>query len=145
MSIPSSRSSPESPNVSAALALPRALGAGLHGEAIRHLYTDDATSTEHPNPIAPRGATYSVAELVAGSDAGAALLSSQRYDIRDVREIGDLVIFRYTWTGVVGVERGPFAAGQEIVAHIAAFATITAGRISRFETYDCYEPFGGPL
>ena len=52
------------------------------------------------------------------------------------------MIFRYTWTGVVGAHRGPFTAGQEIVAHIAAFATIADGRIAGFETYDCYEPFG---
>ena len=52
------------------------------------------------------------------------------------------MIFRYIWTGVVGVDRGPFTAGQEIVAHIAAFATIADGRIAGFETYDCYEPFG---
>ena len=35
-----------------------------------------------------------------------------------------------------------FTAGQQLVAHIAAFATIADGRIARFETYDCYEPFG---
>ena len=42
----------------------------------------------------------------------------------------------------MGAHRGPFTAGQEIVAHIAAFATIADGRIAGFETYDCYEPFG---
>ena len=132
----------ESPNVAAALALPRALERGTRGEALRELYTPDATSTEHPNLIAPHGATHDVAQLLAAAEAGSALLSSQRYAIRDVHESGELVIFRYTWTGVVGTDRGPFTAGQEIIAHIAAFATISGGRISRFETYDCYEPFG---
>jgi len=131
----------ESPNVAAALALPRALERGVRGEELREFYTSDATSTEHPNLIAPHGATHDVGQLVAASEAGAALLSSQRYAIRDVHECADLVIFRYTWTGVVGADRGPFTAGQEIIAHIAAFATISGGRISRFETYDCYEPF----
>jgi SnoaL-like domain len=132
----------ESPNVAAALALPRALEHGVHGEALRSLYTPDAISVEHPNAIAPNGGSYDLDHIIAASDAGAALMQSQQYDIRDVVEAGDLVIFRYTWTGTVGVNRGPFSAGQQIVAHIAAFATITDGRIGRFETYDCYEPFG---
>jgi ketosteroid isomerase-like protein len=131
----------ESVNVTAALALPRALERGVHGEALRPLFTTDATSTEHPNLIAPHGATHGVDAIIAGSDAGAALMQSQRYDIRDVVEAGDLVIFRYRWTGLVGVDRGPFTTGQELVGHIAAFATIADGRIARFETYDCYEPF----
>ena len=134
--------SDESANVTAALALPHALERGVHGEALRSLFTSDATSTEHPNPIAPHGATHDVDQIVAASAAGAALLQSQRFDIRDVVEAGDLVIFRYTWTGVVGADRGPFSAGQEIVAHIAAFARIANGQIAGFETYDCYEPFG---
>jgi ketosteroid isomerase-like protein len=131
----------ESANVAAALALPRALERGVHGEALRAFYTPDAISIEHPNAIAPNGGRYDLDHVVAASDAGAALMQSQRYDIRDVVEAGDLVIFRYLWTGTVGVDRGPFTAGQQIVAHIAAFATITDGRISHFETYDCYEPF----
>ena len=64
----------ESANVAAALALPRALERGVHGEALRSLYTPDATSTEHPNPIATHGATHDVEQIVAASAAGAALL-----------------------------------------------------------------------
>jgi hypothetical protein len=131
----------ESANVTAALALPRALEAGVHGDALRDLYVDQVISVEHPNPISPRGATSDLDRIVAASAAGAALLSSQRYSIRDVLEVGDLVIFRYTWTGVIAVDRGQFRRGQQLTAHVAAFATISNGRIARFETYDCYEPF----
>jgi ketosteroid isomerase-like protein len=45
---------------------------------------------------------------------------------------------------VIGADRRPFRAGQELVAHVATFATISGGRISRFETFDCYEPFDPP-
>lgn len=137
--LPSTR---ESPNVAAALALPRALEGGVHGDALRPLYAETVVSIEHPNPISPRGSTSDLDHIVATSTAGAALLSSQRYAIRDVHEIGDLVIFRYTWTGVVAQDQGPFRSGQELTAQVAAFATITNGRISHFETYDCFEPFG---
>jgi ketosteroid isomerase-like protein len=132
----------ESSNVAAALALPRALEAGGHGDELRQLYAKTVVSIEHPNPISPRGSIADLDHIVAASTAGAALLSSQRYAIRDVREVGDLVIFRYTWTGVIAEDRGPFRSGQRLTAHVAAFATITDGRISHFETYDCYEPFG---
>lgn len=134
--------SAESSKVAAALALPRALEAGVHGDALRHLYAETVVSIEHPNLISPRGSASDLDQIVAASTAGAALLASQRYDIRDVREVGDLVIFRYTWTGVIAEDRGPFRSGQELTARVAAFATITEGRISHFETYDCYEPFG---
>jgi ketosteroid isomerase-like protein len=131
----------ESANVAAALALVRALERGVHGEALRAFYTPDAISIEHPNRITPNGGSYDLDHIVAASDAGAALMQNQRYDIRDVVEAGDQVIFRYVWTGVVGVDRGPFRSGQKLIAHIAAFATVADGRIARFETYDCYEPF----
>jgi len=134
---------PESRQVAAALALPRALEQGVCGDDLRDLYAPTVVSVEHPNPISPRGSTADLEHIVAASTAGAALLASQRYAIRDVHESGDLVIFRYTWTGVIAADRGPFRAGQEITAHVAAFATITDGRISGFETFDCYEPFGG--
>ena len=127
--------------MAAALALPRALERGVHGEALRSLYTPDAISIEHPSLVAPQGGTHDVDHIVAASDAGAALMQSQRYDIREVVEAGEEVILRYVWTGIVGVDRGPFHIGQKLVAHIAAFATIADGRIARFETYDCYEPF----
>lgn len=131
----------ESARVAAALALPRALEAGAHGDALRPLYTEDVVSIEHPNLISPHGRTFDLEQLVAASSAGAALLSRQTYAIEDAYEVGDLVVFRYTWTGVIAADRGPLRRGQVLTAHVAAFATITDGRISRFETYDCYEPF----
>jgi hypothetical protein len=118
------------------------LEAGIHGDALRNLYAETVVAIEHPNPVSPRGSVSDLDHIVAASTAGAALLSSQRYAIRDVREVGDLVIFRYTWTGVIAETRGPFRRGQELTAQVAAFATFTEGRISHFETYDCYEPFG---
>jgi ketosteroid isomerase-like protein len=136
-------SAQESPNVAAALALPRALERGLHGEDLRRLYDDSVISVEHPNPMSPHGSASDLDHIVAASTGGAALLASQRYDVRDVHESGNLVIFRYTWTGVIATDRGALRAGQELTAHVAAFATITNGRISHFETYDCYEPFDG--
>jgi ketosteroid isomerase-like protein len=124
-----------------ARALHDALEAGVHGDDLRQLFTHDAVTIEHPNRIKPEGARTPLEQMIAGSTAGATLLASQRYAVHDAREIGDLAILRLTWTGVVAADVGPFAAGQEITAHIAQFVETRDGQIAKIETYDCYEPF----
>jgi hypothetical protein len=84
-----------------------ALEAGLHGDDLRELFTDDATTIEHPNPIKPEGSIATVDAMLAPSTAGSSLLASQRFDVHDAREIGDLAILRLTWTGVVAADLGP--------------------------------------
>ena len=62
----------ESANVAAALALPRALEAGVYGDALRDLYAEAVISVEHPNAISPRGSSSDLDHIVAASKAGAA-------------------------------------------------------------------------
>jgi ketosteroid isomerase-like protein len=100
----------------------------------------DAVFTEHPNPIAPRGAVRTVAESIAGFRAGRALLREQHIEVLEVLVSGDRAAVRATWSGVVGVDRGPFAAGTVLSCAIAAFATVTDNRITAHDTYDCYPP-----
>lgn len=128
--------------ISVARALHAALEAGRHGEQLRPLFTDDATTLEHPNLVKPGGATSDLAAMLAASTAGAGLLAEQRYEVRDALEVGDLAVLRVRWTGVVARDVGPFRAGQGLVAHIAQFVRTRDGRVASIETYDCYEPFG---
>ena len=121
-------------------ALHAALESGRHGVDIEALFTPDAVTTEHPNSIAPQGRTIGIAEILAGSTAGTALLARQQYDVHDAFANGDLAVVRLTWTGVIAADRGPFRAGQELTAHIAQFVRVRDGRIASIETYDCYEP-----
>ena len=121
-------------------ALNRAIEAGAHGSALAAHFTADAVTVEHPNLIAPTGGVRDLPEMLEASERGAALLTSQEYDIHSLHEVEDLVIARLTWTGVVAVDAGPLAAGQRLVAHIAQFVTVREGRIARIETFDCYEP-----
>ena len=121
-----------------------ALEAGRHGEDLRSLFTDDATTLEHPNLIKPAGATSDLAQMLSASTAGAGLLSSQRYEVRDALESGDLAVLRLRWTGVIGRDIGPFREGQRLTAHIAQFVHTRDGRIASIETYDCYEPLDRP-
>ncbi|HVK85007.1 MAG TPA: nuclear transport factor 2 family protein [Kofleriaceae bacterium] len=127
--------------ITIARALHAALEAGRHGEALRELFTDDATTLEHPNLIKPRGATVSLAQMLAASTAGAGLLAQQRYDVRSAIEVGDTAVLRLTWTGTIAREVGTFRAGQVLTAHIAQFITVRDGRVAAIETFDCYEPF----
>ena len=126
------------------LALHRALEAGAHGAVLAEHFTSDAVTIEHPNLVSPRGGRYDLAEILAGSKRGAALLSSQEYRVEAIQSIGDDVIARLTWIGTVGIDAGPLVAGQQLIAHIAQFATVRDGRIARIETFDCYEPIGAP-
>lgn len=122
-------------------ALYSALEAGQHGEALRRLFTDDATTLEHPNALKPRGARYSLEEGLAASAAGAGLLESQQFDVQSAVEFEDTAIVRLTWTGVVARDIGPFHEGQVLTAHIAQFIRVRDARVASIETFDCYEPF----
>jgi ketosteroid isomerase-like protein len=121
--------------------LHKALENGLHGEALSEFFAPNAVFVEYPNPVTPKGATRNPSEAAAGSKSGAELLAWQRYELRDFFEQRDIVIARVTWTAEIGRDRGPFRAGQRMTAHLAQFITVREGRITRLETYDCYEPF----
>jgi ketosteroid isomerase-like protein len=121
--------------------LHEALEAGRYGKALSGLLTDDATMIEHPNLVKPHGARVGLDQMLAASFVGARLLKDQRYEVVDVVDVDGLVVFRLTWSGTVASDVGPFAAGQELTAHVAQFVNVRDGKISSVETYDCYEPF----
>lgn len=122
-------------------ALHRALEAGTSGEDLRTYWGDDIVTTEYPNLISPAGGRHDLAEMMAASERGAALLASQRYDVFEAHDLGETAIVRLTWTGVVGHAVGPFADGQVLTAHIAQFVTAKADKLVSIATYDCYEGF----
>jgi hypothetical protein len=82
--------------------------------------------------------------MLAGSTAGAELLSQQRFDLHDAQAFGDTAVLRLTWSCTIATARGPFAHGQVLTAHIAQFVTVRDGLVDRIETFDCYEPFPAP-
>jgi ketosteroid isomerase-like protein len=132
------------PSVELATSLHAALEAGLHGEDLRSLFTEDATTIEHPNQLRAKGAVLGVEEMLAGSVAGANLLEWQKFEVHQVVEHGLEVVLRVTWTGCVRSAVGPFHAGQVLRAHMVQFVRTRQSRIHQIETYDCYEPFESP-
>lgn len=99
---------------------------------------------EHPNPVTPRGAVRDLDGTLQGFRAGKALLREQAFDVHEVLTAGQRAAVRATWRGVVGVDAGPYRAGQQLLAHIAALVTVEDGRVLDHETFDCYEPIAAP-
>ena len=109
-------------------------------DELARIVAPDAVFTEHPNPIAPRGAVRSVEQNLHGFRAGRALLSEQAIEVLEVLVSGDRAAVRATWSGTVGVDRGPFTAGTELTCVMAAFLTVRDNKIVVHDTYDCYPP-----
>jgi ketosteroid isomerase-like protein len=105
------------------------------------LLAPDLRIIEQPNALVPAGAVRDRAATLAGFRAGKALLREQRFDVHEVLVAAERAAVRATWRGLVGVDAGPFRAGQELVAHVAALLTVRGGRVVEHETFDCYEPF----
>lgn len=121
----------------------RAIETGRHGDDLADFLAPDARTIERPNALVPSGRESDRASMLAASTAGARMLSSQRYDVRSLDELGEVVAARIAWSGVVGADAGPLRAGQRLTAHIAQFVRVRDGRICEIETFDCYEPFRG--
>ena len=109
-------------------------------QQLSSIVAPDAVFTEHPNPIAPQGAVRTAEENLVGFRAGRALLSAQAIELLEVLVSRDRAAVRATWSGTVGVDRGPFVAGTELTCEMAAFLTVRSNKILRHDTYDCYPP-----
>jgi ketosteroid isomerase-like protein len=108
--------------------------------ALLELLDPGVRVTEHPNALNPRGMVRDRDAVVAGFLAGKRLLAAQAFDVHELAVDGDRVAVRATWRGTIGAAAGPFPAGAELVAHIAAWLTVDGGRVREHETFDCYEP-----
>jgi ketosteroid isomerase-like protein len=102
-------------------------------EALRELLHPDLRIVEHPNAIHPQGTVRDRDEAVAAYEEGKAMLSEQSFVLDEMLVSGDRVAVRATW-------RGTLAAGARLEAKVAAFLTVSDGRIVEHETYDCYSP-----
>jgi ketosteroid isomerase-like protein len=113
---------------------------GSTEEDLRALLNPDIRVVEHPNLVVPRGASRGLTDTLRGFGAGKALLREQEFTVHEVLTAGDRAAVRATWRGVVGVDAGPYHAGQQLVAHVAALLTVRDERVVEHETFDCYEP-----
>lgn len=116
-----------------------ALQAGEAGESLSRFFTPDAVQREFPNRLNPRGQESDLRALIARSEQGRHLLSSQKYVILSETAQGDRVAVEASWTGTLAIPVGSLAAGAEMRAHFAMFFECHEGRIRRQRNYDCFE------
>ena len=128
-------------NVDIARRYVEALASGVDADGLATFYTTDVVQEEFPNRLVPNGATRDLEALRQGRLRGKALMASERYEILNVMGDGEQVAMELIWNGTIGVDAGPFKAGQSLRARFAVFLEFRDGRIARQRNYDCFDPF----
>lgn len=120
----------------------QALSDGVTGEGLARFFAPDAEQAEYPSAVRPTGSRRPLADMLAASEQGAGLLSSQSYEVLSYLEQGPAAAVQLTWRATLAVPMGSVPVGAQLVAHVGAFYEFAEdGRISRQSSYDCYEPF----
>ncbi|HEX6767347.1 MAG TPA: nuclear transport factor 2 family protein [Polyangiaceae bacterium] len=96
---------------------------------------------EFPNRLLANGATRDLAALREAGARGKALLSAQRFDVRNAVAAGDTVALEIAWSGTLAVPFQTVSVGGELRARFAFFIEFSAGRIVKMRNYDCFEPW----
>ena len=102
-----------------------------HNEQDAFLHAD-AEVIEHPNRLNPAGVRYDRPALLAAAARGAAVMASQRYDVRTMIIDGDRAAVQIAWTGNL-------RDGQTMTAQLCSIIELRDGQVWRQEQYDCFE------
>ncbi|SDS52435.1 SnoaL-like domain-containing protein [Friedmanniella luteola] len=114
---------------------------GSTEDDLRALLSPDLRVVEHPNALTPGGAVRDLQTTLSGFRAGKSLLREQVFEVHEILTAGERAAVRATWRGTVGMDAGPYPAGLELVADVAALLTIRDGLVVDQETFDCYRPW----
>lgn len=131
----------ESANVQTARRYLEAISRGGPWSEVAAFFTEDVVQEEFPNRLVPAGARRTLRELEEASARGHAVITAQRYDVRNALATGEQVALEVLWTGTLAVPLGSIPAGGEMVAHFGVFLEFRDGRIAAQRNYDCFEPF----
>jgi ketosteroid isomerase-like protein len=118
-----------------------ALAEQATGEELARFFHDRVEQIEHPNRLTPEGKTRDKAALLAGAESGKRVTSNQRYEVRTLVAVGDLVAAEVDWSCTLRVPLGKLASGDTMRARLAMFIELEAGQIRSLRNYDCFEPF----
>lgn len=100
-------------------------------DAVARCLHDDIELVEHPNKISPKGHRMTKAEIRAAGERGAALLASERYDVRSMIVDGERCAVLSVWTGTLN-------DGRAMTAQICSIIELKDGLVWRQEQYDCF-------
>lgn len=109
-------------------------------DEIARLLHDDVVQHELPNRLFPKGVVRDKAAILEGNVRGRQVLSSERYDVRNVVANGSKVALEVAWSGTLAVPYGELPVGHTLRAALAMFAEIRDDRIVGLRNYDGYDP-----
>ncbi len=125
--------------------LMQALESGVHGDALRRFFHEDASQIEYPSLVDPRVGRRGLEGMIAASELGAGMLAFQRYDVSRWIESDDTVVCQAEWHAELAKDAGPLRQGQRLHTYSVLIFTFRDDKIIRQEAYDCYEPFSSVL
>ena len=120
--------------------LMQALESGVHGEALRRFFHEDAEQIEYPSLVDPRVGRRGLDGMIAASELGAGMLAFQRYDVNRWLESEETVVCQAEWHAELAKDAGPLREGQRLHTYSILIFTFRDDKIIRQEAYDCYEP-----
>ncbi len=82
--------------------LMQALESGVHGDALRRFFHNDAEQIEYPSLVDPRVGNRGLDGMIAASELGAGMLAFQRYDVSRWIESDDTVVCQAEWQSRAG-------------------------------------------
>jgi len=118
-----------------------AIESGASFEEVQRYLAPDVVQTEFPNRLVPNGAIRRLPELAAAAASGRKVVSSQRYEIRNVVSVGEHVALEVRWAGTLAVPFGTIPAGGTMTASFGVFFVVRDGRIQTQNNYDCFDPW----
>jgi ketosteroid isomerase-like protein len=118
-----------------------AIEGGASGETLATFFAPDVEQVEFPNRLVPSGATRDLAAMLDGALRGQQVLKQQRFEIRRVHALGDVVVLELLWVGTLALTLGKLAPGEDMRAHFCVVLEYREGRIWRQRNYDCFEAF----
>lgn len=111
------------------------------GEALAQFYDPAVRFVEHPNRIAPKGATRDLTAILKAAENGSSILTSQKATIRDSIIEGDRAALTMSWEGVFKIDALGLKAGDVMRAEFAQIYRLKDGRIVEQQTFDCILPW----
>jgi ketosteroid isomerase-like protein len=131
----------DSQNVELVRQFLQAIESGAGPEEMASFLHPEVHQTEFPNRLFAQGADRDLATLQAAGESGKKVVSSQRYEIRNILASGDRVAVEIQWTATINVPLGTLVPGSQMRAFIGQFFDLRDGKIIGIRNYDCYETF----
>ena len=79
------------------------------------------------------------APTIEAAERGQKVLTTQRFEVRNLVSSATTVALELLWVGTLAVDFGTIPAGGEMRAHLATFIEFRDGKICAQRNYDCYE------